>query len=76
MGIPTSEVGYTSAITGRENMKSMMDMWWHWIYNKKIIIKKLLKISNFCMVLDAIMAETCTVKQPLYSQYYCAIFHI
>jgi hypothetical protein len=31
MGIPTSEVGYTSAITRRETTKSMMDMWWHWI---------------------------------------------
>jgi hypothetical protein len=26
MGVPTSEVGYTSATT----TKSMTDMWWHW----------------------------------------------
>jgi low temperature requirement protein LtrA len=30
MGIPTSEVGYTSATTGRETTKFMTDMWWHW----------------------------------------------
>jgi hypothetical protein len=29
MGIPTSEVGYTSTTTGRETSKSKMDMWWH-----------------------------------------------
>jgi hypothetical protein len=36
MGVPASEVGYTSATTRRETMKSMMDMWWRWI----IIIMK------------------------------------
>jgi hypothetical protein len=36
MGVPASEVGYTSATTGRETMKSMMDMWWHWKNKKKI----------------------------------------
>jgi hypothetical protein len=30
MGVPTLEVGYTSATTRRQTMKSMMDMWWHW----------------------------------------------
>jgi hypothetical protein len=30
MGVPTSEVGYTSATTGRETTKSIRDMWWHW----------------------------------------------
>jgi hypothetical protein len=30
MGVPTSEVGYASATTRRETMKSMTDMWWHW----------------------------------------------
>jgi hypothetical protein len=34
MGDPTSEVGYTSATTGKETTKSIRDMWWHWI--KKI----------------------------------------
>jgi hypothetical protein len=35
MGVPTSEVGYTSATTRRETMKSKMDMWWHWMIKKK-----------------------------------------
>jgi hypothetical protein len=35
MGVPTSEVGYTSATTGRESMKSIRDMWWRWIKKKK-----------------------------------------
>jgi hypothetical protein len=38
MGVPSSEVGYTSATTRRETTKSIRDMWWHWI----IIIKKLM----------------------------------
>jgi hypothetical protein len=29
MGIPTSEVGYTSATTRRETTKSITDMWWY-----------------------------------------------
>jgi hypothetical protein len=37
MGVPTSEVGYTSATTGRETTKSIRDMWWNWI---KIIKRK------------------------------------
>jgi hypothetical protein len=36
MGVPTSEVGYTSATTGRETTKSMTDMWWHWIKNNTL----------------------------------------
>jgi hypothetical protein len=31
MGVPTSEVGYTSATTRRETTKSIRDMWGHWI---------------------------------------------
>jgi hypothetical protein len=32
MGVPTSEVGYTSATTRRGGtMKSIRDMWRHWI---------------------------------------------
>jgi hypothetical protein len=37
MGVPTSEVGYTSATTGRETTKSMTDMWWYWKKRKKKI---------------------------------------
>jgi len=30
MGIPTSEVGYTSAMPRREDHKVHKDMWGHW----------------------------------------------
>jgi hypothetical protein len=30
MGVPTSEVGYTSATTRKETTKSIRDMWWYW----------------------------------------------
>jgi hypothetical protein len=30
MGVPTSEVGYTSAITGRGDHEVLRDMWWQW----------------------------------------------
>jgi hypothetical protein len=31
MGVPTSEVGYTLATTGREDHEFIRDMWWHWM---------------------------------------------
>jgi hypothetical protein len=34
MGVPTSEVGYTSAIAKRKTTKSIRDMWLHWIKKK------------------------------------------
>jgi hypothetical protein len=30
MGVLTSEVGYTSATTGRGDHEAYMDMWWQW----------------------------------------------
>jgi hypothetical protein len=30
MGVPTSEVGYTSATAGRGDHEVDRDMWWHW----------------------------------------------
>jgi len=30
MGVPTSEVGYTSAMPMREDHEVHKDMWWHW----------------------------------------------
>jgi hypothetical protein len=38
MGVPTSEVGYTSATTGRENTKFIRDIWWHWVEYFLIIV--------------------------------------
>jgi len=31
MGVPTSEVGYTSAMPRREDHKVHKDMWGHWV---------------------------------------------
>jgi hypothetical protein len=31
MDIPTSEVGYTSATTGRGDHQVQTDIWWHWV---------------------------------------------
>jgi hypothetical protein len=42
MGVPPSEVCYTSATTGRETVKFIRDMWWHWI---KKNLKKYLYIE-------------------------------
>jgi len=33
MGGPTSEVGYTPAMTRREDHEVNKDMWWHWEKN-------------------------------------------
>jgi hypothetical protein len=30
MGVPTSEVGYTTAVPRRENHEVHKDKWWHW----------------------------------------------
>jgi hypothetical protein len=38
MGVPTSEVGYTTAMPTREDHEVYKDMWWHWI--KKTIEKR------------------------------------
>jgi len=35
MGIPTSEVSYTSAMPRREDHEVHKDMWWHWGKKKK-----------------------------------------
>jgi hypothetical protein len=40
MGVPASEVGYTSATTRREITKSMTDMWWHWIKIENFMIDR------------------------------------
>jgi hypothetical protein len=32
MGVPTSEVGYTTAMPRREDHEVQKDIWWHWIY--------------------------------------------
>ena len=34
MGVPTSEVGYTAAMSRREDHEVHKDMWWHWTQKK------------------------------------------
>jgi hypothetical protein len=34
MGVPTSEVGYITAMPRREDHEVHKDMWWHWIKKK------------------------------------------
>jgi hypothetical protein len=43
MGVPTSEVGYTTAMPKREDHEVHKDMWWHWI--KKEHMKEPIKSS-------------------------------
>jgi len=40
MGVPTSEVGYISAMPRREDHEVHKDMWGHWIKKKNITLKK------------------------------------
>jgi hypothetical protein len=35
MGAPISEVGHTSATTGRGDHEIYMDLWWHWEEKRK-----------------------------------------
>jgi len=30
MGVPTSEIGYTTAMPRREDYEVHKDVWWHW----------------------------------------------
>jgi hypothetical protein len=39
MCVPTSEVGYTTAMPKRENHEVHKDMWWYWIKYKHIYFK-------------------------------------
>jgi len=43
MGVPTSEVGYTSAMPKREEHEVRKDMWGHWGKNFVDIIRIIIK---------------------------------
>jgi len=49
MGVPTSEVGYTAAMSRREDHEVHKDMWWHWT-KKEIIVGLKLVLSPGTMV--------------------------
>jgi hypothetical protein len=46
MGVPTSEVGYTTAMLRRKDHKVHKDMWWHW---GKKIFGMILMIKTFTL---------------------------
>jgi hypothetical protein len=52
MGVPTSEVGYTSATTGMGTTKSIRDMWCYW-EKKKIISKELPSSISSILTMEA-----------------------
>ena len=45
MGVPTSEVGYTAAMSRREDHEVHKDMWWHWA--QKEHCKVFIAVSSF-----------------------------
>jgi hypothetical protein len=59
MGVPTSEVGYTTAMPRREDHEVHKDMWWHWI--KKIYIHiytyKIISLVINCMKQKKILCD-------------------
>ena len=40
MGIPTSEAGYTAAMSRREDHEVHKDMWWQWTKKKSTIMEE------------------------------------
>jgi len=49
MGVPTSEVGYTSAMPRREDREVRKDMWGHWTKKKKKI--------TFCFTVSMLLTQ-------------------
>jgi hypothetical protein len=52
MGVPTSKVGYTTAMPRKEDHEVHKDMWWHWI--KKIFFLSLLLVFTWRDVSDVV----------------------
>jgi hypothetical protein len=50
MGVPTSEVGYNTAMPRREDHEVHKDMWWHWI-KKNTLIKYDYDIINISSIM-------------------------
>jgi hypothetical protein len=50
MGVPTSEVGYTTAMPRREDHEVHKDMWWHWIKKKYIAANNTDYIYVVCVI--------------------------
>jgi len=58
MGVPTSEVGYTSAMPRREDHEVHKDMWWHWIK------KKIFSVSFENLAVYGIMWRRYGISRP------------
>jgi len=52
MGIPTSEVGYTSAMPRRKDHKVHKDMWGHWEEKKKKTVSRTFMYIFACVLLE------------------------
>jgi len=46
MGVPNSEVGYTSAMPRREDHEVHKDMWGHWGGGHYFIYENIFKVGN------------------------------
>jgi len=63
MGVPTSEVGYTSAMPRREDHEVHKDMWWHGKgRKKKIIIRFIQKFIVFHHFLEHVFLLSAAVR--------------
>jgi hypothetical protein len=52
MGVPTTEVGYTTAMPRREDREVHKDMWWHWIKKVNVYLSSLMmKVPDHIYVL-------------------------
>jgi len=49
MGVPTSEVGYTSAMSRREDQEVHKDMWGHWGEKIMIHLQAVYKKKDLCV---------------------------
>jgi hypothetical protein len=47
MSVPTSEVGYTTAMPRREDHEIHKGMWWHWIKKNYIMYQFVDTVSYF-----------------------------
>jgi hypothetical protein len=66
MGVPSSEVGYSSATTRRETTKSIRNMWWYWKEKKfRMWLSEVYTPSVFRAELNTAGRSMVTVFMPL-----------
>jgi len=69
MGVPTSEVGYTSAMPRREDQEVHKDMWGHW--GEGGYLGKKTDIWVEVIFLQNVVKENDSNVKILFSLYYC-----